>query len=209
MQSLAVVALATIFLAPAPAPEEKPEAKDAAKPVLIVKHKDCLIHAIPQPIPVTALREMEGAHMLLVHTSTATGDMKRLLASGQSSVTSPHMNIDRIYYTRTNIVAVTADAERLYVVWHKTKDTVLMVLGEGRDRPTFKPGTFSLIVFRIADGEKLHTLEMKEGDFPDKMPTDSSDPGPLKLIEGGVTCYGVTFEFTGKEVKQHYDKKKD
>jgi hypothetical protein len=115
------------------------------------------------------------------------------------------MGIDRIHHTRTRIAGIVTDAQLLYVVLHTTKWT--MQAGGGPDGAELTK--YELVVFRLSDGEKLHTLEMKDGFFLEGPPPDSSEAGPLKVVEGGVTCYGVAFEFKGKEVTQRYEKKKE
>ncbi len=209
MQSLALTALAALLLGAAPAPEAKPADKDPTKPVLIVKHKDYLIHAIPQLASGERKLLADDRHppLLLVYTSVNSGEMKRLAEGGHSAVPGPPMGIDRIHNTRTRIVGVAADAERLYVAYHTATWRVKVQAGGGQDGP--EQSKYELLVFRLSDGEKLHTMEMKEGDFPDKAPADSAEPGPLKVMDGSVTCYGVAFAFKGKDGTQRYDKKKD
>jgi hypothetical protein len=77
--------------------------------------------------------------------------------------------------------------------------------GGRRDGP--ERSKYELLVFRLSDAKKLHTLEIKEGDFPKELPCDTSAAGPLKVVCRGVTCYGVLFKFKGKEVEQLYEKK--
>jgi hypothetical protein len=208
MGIVAFTTLGAVILAAAPAPEKKPVENDFTKPVLLVKHKDYLIHAVPQSPSGERSLVLDEIHppLLLLYTSAISGEMKRLAASGHSAVPGPPMGIDRIHHTRTRIVGVVADADRLYVVFHTTNWKAMVPEG-GRDGAERKK--YELLVFRLTDGEKLHALEMKEGDFPEGMPRDTSEAGPLKVIEGGVICYGVTFEFKGKEVKQGYEKKKE
>jgi hypothetical protein len=214
MGHLAVTALAALVLAAAPAPEKKPDDNDPTKPVLLARHidefkrTDYLVHAVPQTTSAEqswlVAREIHPP-LVLVHTTTSTGEMKRLVASGHTAVLGPPMGIDRIHHTRTTIAGVTTDANHLFVLLH-TKEWTMQVGGglEGVDRKKHE-----LLVFRMSDGEKLHTLEIKEGDFPKEVPYDTSEAGPLKLGCRGVTCYGVDFEFKGKKVEQRYEKKKE
>jgi hypothetical protein len=116
------------------------------------------------------------------------------------------MGIDRIHHTRTTIAGVVAHAGLLFVVLHTANWTVRKLDG-GRDGP--ERAKYELLVFRLKDGEKIHTLEIKDGDFPKGLPHDTNEAGPLKVACGGVTCYGVVFKFKGKKVEQQcYEEKK-
>ena len=213
MSPFAVSALAALTLVAAPAPEKKPEGKGPTQPVLLVRHLDglghCdyLVHAVPQSVSAEQPSRLAAdihPPLVLVHTSTTSGQMTRLVASGHSAVPGPPMNIDRTHHTRTTIAGVAAHGGFLYVVLHTRNWTVMQPEG-GRDGP--ERSKYELLVFRLSDAKKLHTLEIKEGDFPKELPYDTSAAGPLKAVCRGVTCYGVLFKFKGKEVEQLYEKK--
>jgi hypothetical protein len=207
----AVTTLAALILAAAPVPEKKPDDNDPTKPVLLARHidefkrTDYLVHAVPQAASAEGSRLTDEIHppLLLVHTTASSGQMKRLVASGHSAVPGPPMGIDRIHHTSTTIAGVATDANLLFVVLHTTNWTTQV--GGGQDGAQRKK--YELLVFRMSDGEKLHTLEIREGDFPKGVPHDTSEAGPLEVVCRGVTCYGVYFEFKGKEVEQRYEKK--
>jgi hypothetical protein len=213
MGLVAVSTLATFVLAAAPAPEKKPETRDLAQPVLLIRHideskrTDYLVHAVPQLPPAEATRLLDEIHppLVLVYTTVHSGEMKRLVASGHSAHRGPAMNIDRIHHTRSTIAGVATDADLLFVVLHTASWT--MQVGGGPDGAERRK--YELLVFRLSDGEKLHTLEIKEGDFPEDVPYNTSEAGPLKVVCGGATCYGVVFRFNGKEVQQQYEKSKE
>ena len=210
---------ALAFLASAPAPEPPPP--DPTQPALVAKGKGYLIHAVPSTLPVAGpnkekmLRGFQWgfdglpgsrAGIGLLHTTTTTGDMKYLLVGGHTSYPGPTMNVNRVYHNVFRIAGAAADADRLYVVWyHEEKEEM-----EGIVKPAYDgKGKYCLVVFRLVNGEMLHDLEMKEGDFPKGLPDETSDAGPLKLTSNGASCYGVTFEFEGAGlVKQRYDAKR-
>jgi hypothetical protein len=214
MGPLAVSTLAALILAAAPAPEKKPDARDPTQPVLLVRgidelnHAVYLVHAVPQTPPAepTLLAGEIHSPLVLMYTSPISGQMKRLVASGHSAVPGPPMGIDRIHHTRTTIAGVKADNDLLFVALHTASWTVMQPKGrtDGAERSKYE-----LLVFRLKDGEKLHVLEIKDGDFPKGLPHDTSEAGPLEVVCGGVTCYGVVFKFKGKEVEQQrYEKEK-
>jgi hypothetical protein len=214
MAHFVVMSLAALILAAAPAPEKKPEANDPTKPVLLVCHladyrtpaerPTYFVHAVPQTPPTEQSRPADGIHppLLLLYTSIPSGQMKRLAASEHSAVPGPPMGIDRIHHTRTTIAGVATDATLLFVVLHTANWTVRVGGGlDGAERQKYQ-----LLVFRLSDGEKVHTLQIKECDFPEGVPHDTSGAGPLKVVCGGVTCYGVYFKFKGDKVEQRYEK---
>jgi len=196
----------------APLPPPRGDA-DPNKPVLIAKGKDFFIHALPADRGLFPRRvkveprfpEMveEGVRgLVVVHTSLATGDMKILTAGGQSTWRGPPMGIDRIYHNVTRVVGIAADSERLYVLlWDDLSE---WVVGERGKRG------YRLQIFRVSNGALLHTLALKEGDFPKDPPSqETAEKGPLQLRGDGVACFGVTFEFKGMElIKQKYEPKK-
>lgn len=113
------------------------------------------------------------------------------------------MNLDRDYDTLFRISGVATDADRLYVVWFHEEKAQIAVAAK---QPFDGNGTYRLVVFRLSNGELLHDLEMRDGDFPMGLPDESRDAGPLILTASGVACCGVTFDYDGAElVKQHYD----
>src|SRR5262249_13862788 len=152
-------------------------------PVLLVRHIDefnrtvYLVHSVPQTPPAEPAPLAGEIHspLVLVHTSTISGQMKRLVASGHSAVPGPPMAIDRIHHTRTTIAGVKAHDGLLFVVLHTANWTVMQPKGrpDGAERSKYE-----LLVFRLRDGEKLHVLEIKDGDFPKGLPHDTSEAGP-------------------------------
>ena len=214
MGHLAVSTLAALILAAAPAPEKKPENDDPTKPMLLVRHidefnrTDYLVHAVPLTASAEQPSRLAGEihpPLVLVYTSTKSGEMKRLVASGHSAMPGPPMGIDRIHHTRTTIAGVAIHDNFLFVVLH----TATWTAHAGGRLDGAERRKHELLVFRLSDAKKLQTLEIKEGDFPKSLPQDTSEAGPLKVVCGGVACYGVVFKFKGGEVEQRYDKKKE
>jgi hypothetical protein len=118
----------------------------------------------------------------------------------------------RISFHQTRLVGLACDAERLYaVVWSS---------GRVYDRPPhpggpFKGGSYSLHAFWLADGTSLgETWLLKEPgkspvsrpnavavELPDLAPQETLEKGPLELVEQGVACYGLDFEFEGRKLR--------
>jgi len=188
---------------------------DAAKPLLLAKGKGYFVHVMPLPrfqgrswvwpedsgIPGMTRTAPTGSAVL--HTSTATGEMK-VLAYGASTVThGPPMGIDRIFYNQTRVVGVVADAERIAVLeWQLASESMPKAVTEGQT------GRYHLLVFRPADGALVQDLTLKEGQFPKDPPVESLDAGPLVVRGDSVSCFGVTFTFKGTQlVRQQYEKK--
>jgi hypothetical protein len=207
--------LATLILS-APAPAVQPPGVPSPEPVLVAKGKGFLIHAVtlgsepaqPKTPPLVAFQTAALSQgVAIFHTDTETGKMKALMTSGMLVRQSPPMGIDRLYYTATRVAGIAADTERLYVLVSVRKKTA-MLQARPMENPDFEPATYHLAVLSLADGEALHVLPMKEGDFPKELPAETVKPGPVELKENGVACFGVTFTFKGQGLlEQRYEKK--
>jgi hypothetical protein len=180
--------------------------EDPSQPKLVAKDKDYFIHALP---PDQGLQSQEMAvrlgrwplpnarGLVLLHTSTATGEMK-VLAASTFSVIPVVKNNPRSDYILSYIVGVAADKERLFVLqWINPQPY------KGSLR-----GTYYVLVFRPRDGVLVKSLELKDDDVPTKPPKETAGPGPLRLYGDGVACYGTKFTFKGTElIKQSAEKK--
>lgn len=164
-------------------------------PVLLEKHKDCFVHALPAwPARGDHVeRLVERGHSLL-HTSRATGKMTRMVAATGTVA----INTRRISYRVTRILGVAADAERLYVVrWSS---------GRIFDAPpakgaAVKGGRYELRVFWLADGSRLSAPPLAPGGLPSAAPQPSLEAGPLKLVPGGVSCFGTSARYKGRTLR--------
>jgi hypothetical protein len=194
----------TAALAQALAPH--PPREDQSQPKLLAKGKDYFLHALP-PIEGWQSHEvkMRLGHLfqpalrglVLLHTSTATGEMKVLTASTMQVIPVVRNNPPNDYIL-SYILGVAADKERLFVLqWTNPQPY------QGSLR-----GTYRLLVFRPGDGVLVRSLELKDDDVPTKPPKETADPGPLRLHGDGVACFGTRFTFKGTElIKQSADKK--
>jgi hypothetical protein len=173
---------------------------ETGRPQLIAKEKDYFLHALPGAgsgrLSTTALfpAHLEPSTvygLILLHTSTATAEMKILAAGGVTKDTTAarFRNNPRPDIYRTRIAGVLADKERIYVLrWHDSPD---------------KDPSMHLLVFRPDTGEQVHSLELKGDAVPQKEPEETAKKGPLELRADGVACFGTRFEFKGtKLVKQ-------
>ena len=165
--------------------EERKNSQPTAQ--VVAKGKDYMIHAVPSPIgsPFNAL--IQGPTLL--HTKISTGEMK-VLARTHTSVSIMPMGIDRVHYHATEVIAHVMDKERLYVLRSVVESTQL---GHAWS-PTREPRRFALLVFRVEDGQLVHTLPLKTPD-PKVIPKE-----PLRLREKGVEVFGARFEFEGMEL---------
>jgi hypothetical protein len=158
--------------------------------VLIARGKGYLIHALPSWSP-------EG--LVVLHTSTTTGRMKRLARGGTSSYQGPPMGIDRIYHTFVRIAGIAADSQRLCVLrWQGRSETLLLGRPHRPALPT--SGTYHLLVFRAADGKKLHEVPVDAVPPGRTVPVETFRNGPLRLSAAGVTCFGTLFELDGERL---------
>jgi hypothetical protein len=196
----------------APAPPAPPggNAKDPNSAVLVLKGKDFFIHALPAALE-ERLRMMWGRRLdearittlVLLHTSTSSGEMKRLMSSGSSSHPGPPRGMSWTHHQQVRIAGIAADSQRLYVLrWLAFGSTLE---GDGFN-PTLENGRYRLAVFRPGDGKQLHDIEVKGAEVAKPKKGDRRPPpeetvgkGPLRLVEGGVSCLGVRLLFAGEK----------
>jgi hypothetical protein len=197
-------ALLLLLAAPVPAPAEK--SPDGAGPVLVARGKDVLVHAVPRGGTLTRRKPKEGFPLLqqdvmgpsglvLVHTSTDSGEAKTLLSTGSWSFDLA-TGVPRVCQGRSSLVGVVADRQRLYVAWHQSEMVVEGLPGQ-EQRELKTPDSYHLWVFRLLDGKLLHELDLKDGELPKKAPAEKADKGPLEVVDNGVRCFGLRFEFDG------------
>jgi hypothetical protein len=188
----------TVLLALALAQPPGPPGRqaDASRPKLIVKERAYFLHALPpanagqprlfQHTPAPAAFGSTTIYgLVILHTSTATAEMK-ILAAGGTTVDgfwARWRNYPRPDIYQTRIAGVAADRQRIYVLrWHSSPD---------------KAPSMQLVVFRPDTGEQVHSLDLKGKAVPKKEPEETANKGPLQLHANGVTCFGTRFEFKG------------
>jgi hypothetical protein len=177
-------ALSCVVALPARA-QEQPELK---KPVLVGKGTKHFVHALKMsPLRAEGLVEFVVAPGWgLVYTNRESGQMH--------PTGTVRINTRRISYSQSRIVGVAADADRLYVLrWQS---------GRVFDKPPdAKPegGRYELSVFWLADGSLIQLRPLETKGLPKHAPVEQLTPGPLKLVKGGVSCYGSTFRYKGKK----------
>lgn len=189
--NLTLMISAVVLLAPLPDRTGKP---GESGPTLVTKSKEYLVHVIPAAKLGDDLldRYLPGG-LQVVHTSAETGKMNVLVATGSWSIPTRRQS-----FGQTRIVGISADAERLYVAeWTS---------GRVWDRPpppateTTKGGVYHLHVFWLADGSRIAERELAGAGLPENVPVEMAGKGALSLMEKGVSCYGASFEFKGKEL---------
>jgi hypothetical protein len=185
----------TLTVAQFPVPSNPKD--DPSRPKLIAKGKGYFLHALPpaeplsptgfgriEPLPLSKSRTIRG--VLLLHTSTATGEMKILAAGGTTLSYFVERNSGRPDCFRARIAGVAADKERIYVLrWQSLPD---------------KDPSMHLVVFRPDTGEQVHSLQLKGDGVPKEEPKETTGKGPLQLNPDGVTCFGTRFEFKGTKL---------
>lgn len=188
MTPLALGLLATTVLS-APADE----------PVQLSKGDGYAVHALGGsvgawavfgPQPVTALH--------LLHTSFPSGKLTVLLRTGTTVGFPVPMGLNRVPHSQTRVVGVAADSERLYVlVW--TAKWVVEDHGHGAYKPP-ESDDYAVQVYWLKDGTEVGTFAVGGAKRPKVLPRESVEVGPLVVEkEGGVSVYGETFRFKGKE----------
>ena len=101
----------------------------------------------------------------------------------------------------SRIVGVAADKERLYVaVWHaKGRGVSPAFLLPPEKRPKTQrhyDKQLELRMFALADGKLLKRAAVPGA--PDKVfPIQSAGPGPMRVVKGGVECFGTKLLFDG------------
>ena len=154
------------------------------EPVLLVKRPGCFVHAVEASPPVTEhVERLVASGPMLLHTDRESGAMKRLGPAGGIVAVSTV----RVSYAVTRILGVAADDERLYVLAWRS--------GRIFDRPPaadapLEGGTYTVSVFALAGGAEQRTVRLTGKGVPAAAPAPSLGAGPLKLVEGGVACYG-------------------
>jgi hypothetical protein len=207
---IGIVSMATLIAGTSAAPVV-PRRADSDDAVLIARGKGYLVHEMcPHPEFVPFPGGSPGRPQMFLHTSTTTGRLSVLFSAGRSITVIP-MGIDLVAYHRRWAAGVAEDGVRLYVV--EGQASVSSKGGPVHAMPPadrFGMPTYRLLVFRLADGKKLHQIPFKEGDFPKEKVVfrDVGQPGPLRLRPRGVSCFGVTFIFEGDKLLHKEYKKK-
>jgi hypothetical protein len=198
--------------------------RDPAEARLLVKGDGFAVHALAGAFTNNAFlqRPIHGG-ITLMHTDLESGRMTYLIGSGVWEVPTR-----RISYSRTNLLGIAADDERLYVAsWSSGR-----VFDEAPSPwSPLEGGQFTLTVFRLADGKSVYqdsiklsaeqvaaidenTRQLSHGDLSllwthgsgDMKPTQAGD---VQLIEGGVSAYGHLYKFDGADLKEKSAAPKD
>ena len=155
-------------------------------PKLVAKAKGTLIHAVPYPHGQgRGLPDAPGG-ILLLHTRAETGEMKQLLASGTFAYPTRRQS-----WSHSRIVGIAADDERVYVLVWATRGYDRVPPPEQMPR---ERATYTLIVFRLADGELVYrgppdnVNSKPQAGTP---PAEVLEKGPLEVVKGGVKIDGV------------------
>ncbi|HKC66327.1 MAG TPA: hypothetical protein VKB86_21975 [Pyrinomonadaceae bacterium] len=185
-----ILFLAMVAFVPDARAQEQSGRPDGA--VLIAKGPGYLIHQFAGSVrPSDFVESVVKPGLTIAYTSVETGEMKWLCVSGTFGTRQRR----QIFYS-TRIIDLAQDAERLYVlVWESGP----MIYPNGPTEPD-KQG-YSLQVFWKSDGSQIHAtaLKSKEG-LARGVPEEGTGLGVLKLVEGGVECFGEKIRFKGRQV---------
>ena len=191
---------------------------DKGKPRLVARGQGYFVHAVPQGLRVSEvqkpglaswmteddlhqpdlprmfgrLRNPYQPGLALLHTSTASGEMKSLLTTGAYELLERPKKALRTSRLRTRIVGTAADSSRLYVAWWYAEEAEDWDF-HGRPYSAFGKGRYRLTVFHLADGKQLQEVELKKESPPKEPPEEKVGRGPLQVREHGVSCFGVSF----------------
>jgi hypothetical protein len=159
------------------------------QPKLLAKSATSFLHAVPT----------KGR--AVVHTTIATGEMKLLASGDYSSLVLPSSTGGStrpvVVVHDARIAGVAVDKERIYVLhWD----------GSATDG-YFASTTYTLFAFAAQDGKLISKSELKGEHVPKELPKATTESGPLRLHESGVSCFGTRFEFKGATlIKQSAEK---
>jgi len=108
------------------------------------------------------------------------------------------VNTRRISYEVRRVLGVAADAERLYVL--------LWWSGRIYDRPpaqgaTIDGGRYELRVHWLDDAAALQAPSLRHDGVPEAAGRPCLDAGPLKLVPGGVSCFGTRARYDGRTLQ--------
>jgi hypothetical protein len=184
-------------------------ADDVVKPVeaeLVAKGDGYLVHVMPgQAASAFAFGLPKRFGVLnqnaaVIHTSTKTGKMQCLFASGHSSALGPPMGIDRIYHVKWRLLGTSVSDDHLFLLtWHA--DAAVMRTGRPLPPPRFGKGQYSLSVFNASDGNKLTSIKHSGDHLPESPPPETNDSGPLQVEGDKVTVFKQVFQFDGKQLR--------
>jgi hypothetical protein len=202
-QAIWTAALAATLV---PSADPPPTEIDGSQPKLLVKEKDYFLHALPPgnenwhtrgvKTPGFGFRQSAARGLVVLHTSTATGEMKILAAGGLSVGPDFRNSAPPVYLSY--IAGVAADKERLFVLVWSSSDF----------HAGTSSGEYHLLVFRPGDGKRIRSLELEKPDAEVRQPKETADKGPLRLLDDGVSCFGTKYVFNGTDfVKQIPEKK--
>ena len=184
-------------------------ADDAAKPVeakLIAKGDGYLVHVMPgRPALAFAggLPKRFGVlnqSTAVIHTSTKTGKMQCLFASGDSSAAGPPMGITRIYHVKWRLLGTSVSDDHLFLLtWHA--NAAVMVTGHPLPPPRFGKGQYDLSVFDASNGNKMSSVKLTGDSLPESPAPDSYNQGSLQIKGDKITVFKQVFQFDGKQLR--------
>jgi len=156
------------------------EEEAAPKPVLLHRTERAFVHALrssPRAAPHHVERVLADGWRLLL-TDRATGDMRDLVEPTGTVAISTR----RVSYQQSRLLGVVGDDERVYVL--------LWQSGRVREPPgeEMEGGRYELRAFRLEDGASVPAPALDPARLCPRAPPECAGPGPLRLVDGRVTC---------------------
>lgn len=173
------------------------------QPVVLAKGDGFVVHAVGgdavEPKLFGPLPALPPSPPQILHTAVPSGRLTVLFRSGTIVGVAIPMGIDRTPYRQTRVVGVAADDARLYVlVWSASWQVVGVRPAEVRPPDS---DDYAVRVYWLADGSEVGTFPVGGAKRPRSVPRESTEAGPLEVLKaGGVTVFGETFRFEGKEL---------
>ena len=163
-------------------------------PLLVHADACCFVHALPAAhAPEKHVGRVVDPGLVILHTVRDTGEMAVLVpATGTVAVSTR-----RISFRQTRILGIAADTERLYVltwtvrVWDRPPERDAAVEG----------GSYVLRTYWLADGRALAAPALEAEGLPKGAPPETPEKGPLRLVAGGVECFGTRANYKGEKLE--------
>jgi len=171
------------------------EESKAPKPVLVHAGEACFVHAVRAVAEPDHVERLVAPGWAVLRTDRKTGEMHYLVPpTGTYAI-----NTVRISFAQARILGLAVDDERLYALtWSAPR---IFDDAPAPDAP-LAGGTYRLQVFWLADGREIASPALAAAKLPATAPMEVVDRGPLELVPGGVSVYGVAARYDGKQLRR-------
>lgn len=180
---IATPLLSAVLAAP---PESKTGVRivtpQAYQPKVIARDKAFIVHAIPRSTDRgwVAGSLLAWRDQTITHTALPKGTMRVLARSGVFRTFSPPMGINRIAFTKTELIGVAVKHRRIAVLM-RVSHAGAIVTGWKPAAPRFGKPHYRLTLFNAADGKELSSLWLTPAKLPKVAVKRTIGAGSLKL----------------------------